>query len=271
MLWDGAQGRDKMPEFMAYMTLAASFAAIRTNTSLSVPTHLLLDLCARPEHIEPLRQEIESVLVDEGSVTKAALKNWSNSTASQRLNRSHSVRCLIQMNPKSTNFPLNFFLLLLLLPVLTAGRFLYWPLQNHLIHGKLTLHDGIMIAGNRSAFPPTPLPSIPNPNRLSSQAFPSFLIFSYFSSSTTASSGLGQYQQQQQQLVCHHRPPKEHHQCRHNFVRTNAMEPELEIRQTRLLRPLLGPAHEIFFKKNQKLYRPTFYLLFDFRFGKKRA
>lgn len=196
MLWDGAQGRDKMPEFMAYMTLAASFTAIRTNTSLSVPTHLLLDLCARPEHIEPLRQEIESVLVEEGSVTKAALKNWSNSTASWKSpkdsTRSHSVRCLIPMSPKSTNFPLNFFLLLLLLPVLTADRFLYWPLQNHLIHGKLTLHDGIMIAGNRSAFPPTPLPSIPNPNRLSSQAFPSFLIFSYFSSSTTASSGLGQ-------------------------------------------------------------------------------
>lgn len=246
MLWDGAQGRDKMPEFMAYMTLAASFAAIRTNTSLSVPTHLLLDLCARPEHIEPLRQEIESVLVEEGSVTKAALKYWSNSTASWKSpkgsTRSHSVRWLIPMNPKSTNFPLNFFLLLLLLPVLTADRFLYWPLQNHLIHVKLTLHDGIMIAGNRSAFPPTPLPSIPNPNRLSSQAFPSFLIFPYFSSSsTTASSGLGQYQQQQQQSVCHHRPPKEHHQCRHNFVTTNAMEPELEIRQTHQLRPLLGP------------------------------
>lgn len=71
MLWDGAQGRDKTPEFMAYTALAVSFAAIRTSSS--VPTHLLYDLCTRPEYIEPLRQEIESVLAEEGSFTKTAL------------------------------------------------------------------------------------------------------------------------------------------------------------------------------------------------------
>lgn len=70
MLWDGAEGRDRTPEFMAYTALAISFAAIRTSSS--VPTHLLFDLCARPEYIAPLRAEIENVLAAERSFTKAA-------------------------------------------------------------------------------------------------------------------------------------------------------------------------------------------------------
>ncbi|EAA63242.1 hypothetical protein AN3274.2 [Aspergillus nidulans FGSC A4] len=72
MLWEGAEPVDQTPEFMAYTALAISFAAIRTSSS--VPTHLLYDLCARPEYIAPLREEIESVLREEGSIfTKAAL------------------------------------------------------------------------------------------------------------------------------------------------------------------------------------------------------
>ena len=70
MLWDGAYGNDKSPEFMAYTALAISFAAIRTSSS--VPVHLLYDLCVRPEYIQPLRDEIESVIAEEGSFTKAA-------------------------------------------------------------------------------------------------------------------------------------------------------------------------------------------------------
>ncbi|EAW12417.1 cytochrome P450 [Aspergillus clavatus NRRL 1] len=72
MLWDGAGPADQTPEFMAYTALAISFAAIRTSSS--VPTHLLYDLCAQPEYIAPLREEIESVLCEEGSLlTKTAL------------------------------------------------------------------------------------------------------------------------------------------------------------------------------------------------------
>lgn len=70
MLWDGAHGKDKTPEFMAYTALAISFAAIRTSSS--VPVHLLYDLCARPEYIQPLREEIQSVIAEEGSFTKTA-------------------------------------------------------------------------------------------------------------------------------------------------------------------------------------------------------
>ncbi|KAJ5134986.1 hypothetical protein N7526_006351 [Penicillium atrosanguineum] len=57
---------------MAYTALAISFAVIRISSS--VPTHLLYDLCAQPEYIAPLREEIESVLREEGSLfTKGAL------------------------------------------------------------------------------------------------------------------------------------------------------------------------------------------------------
>ena len=69
MLWDGAEGADKTPEFLAYTALAVSFAAIRTSSS--VPTHLLYDLCARPEYVDSLRTEVEDMLAEEGSFTKA--------------------------------------------------------------------------------------------------------------------------------------------------------------------------------------------------------
>lgn len=129
MLWDGAQGGDKTPEFMAYTALAVSFAAVRTSSS--VPTHLLYDLCARPEYIEPLRQEIESVLEEEGSFTKAALNKLvkldSFMKESQRFNPLSFCPLSPQsnpMNPSITHFPFRFFLLLLLVPLLTAHHFL---------------------------------------------------------------------------------------------------------------------------------------------------
>ncbi|OCL05915.1 putative cytochrome P450 [Glonium stellatum] len=120
MLWEGAQGKDKTPDFMAYTALAISFAAIRTSSS--VPTHLLYDLCARPEYIEPLRQEIETVLAEEGSFTKSGLNKLikldSFMKESQRFN------------------PLSF---------LTFGR---------VIHQDLTLYDGFTIpAGTMIGIP----------------------------------------------------------------------------------------------------------------------
>ncbi|KAL8737130.1 MAG: hypothetical protein Q9181_002001 [Wetmoreana brouardii] len=127
MLWDGAYGKDKTPEFMAYTALAISFAAIRTSSS--VPVHLLYDLCARPDYIQPLRDEIESVLAEEGSFIKIAfnklVKLDSFMKESQRYN------------------PLSFckFTQFWRRPVLsqmvvTFGR---------LIHHDLRLHDGIII------------------------------------------------------------------------------------------------------------------------------
>ncbi len=71
MLTDGARGADRSHDFLAYTVLAVSFAAI--HTSASVPAHLVLDLCARPEYIEPLREEVAEMSRAEGSFTKAGL------------------------------------------------------------------------------------------------------------------------------------------------------------------------------------------------------
>ncbi|KAI4213890.1 MAG: hypothetical protein LQ351_003585 [Letrouitia transgressa] len=112
MLWEAAKGPDKTPEFMAYTALAISFAAIRTSSS--VPTHVLYDLCAHREYIKPLREEIVTVLEEQGSLSsKAALNKLvkldSFMKESQRFN------------------PLSF---------LTFGR---------VIHRDLTLSDGMTI------------------------------------------------------------------------------------------------------------------------------
>lgn len=71
MLWDAARGPDKTPEFMAYTVLAISFAAVRTSSS--VPRHILHGPCARREYIAPLREEIQTVLAEEGRPIKQAL------------------------------------------------------------------------------------------------------------------------------------------------------------------------------------------------------
>lgn len=73
MLWEAAKGPDKTPEFMAYTALAISFAAIRTSSS--VPTHVLYDLCAHREYIKPLREEIVTVLEEQGSLSSKAALN----------------------------------------------------------------------------------------------------------------------------------------------------------------------------------------------------
>lgn len=72
MLEDAATGPDKTPEFLSYTALAVSFAAV--HTSASVPAHLVYDLCARPEYIAPLREEVEAMLREEnGAFTKKGL------------------------------------------------------------------------------------------------------------------------------------------------------------------------------------------------------
>ena len=71
MLCTGARGADRETNFLAYTGLVVSFAAI--HTSASVPAHLIFDLCARPEYIEPLRNEVKDVLAADGAFTKASL------------------------------------------------------------------------------------------------------------------------------------------------------------------------------------------------------
>lgn len=71
MLTDGAQGADRSHDFLAYTTLAVSFAAI--HTSASIPAHLVFDLCTRPECIRPLRDEVIDIMKQDGAFTKPSI------------------------------------------------------------------------------------------------------------------------------------------------------------------------------------------------------
>ena len=57
---DESRGAERNPHFIAKIMLKLSFASI--HTSSATPVQVIYDLCAMPEYIEPLRQEVQSVL-----------------------------------------------------------------------------------------------------------------------------------------------------------------------------------------------------------------
>ncbi|KAA8909879.1 putative cytochrome P450 [Sphaerosporella brunnea] len=68
---ENAQGEETDYNYIAEIQLKVSFAAI--HTSAAAPTQLIYDLCAMPEYIEPLRDEIIQALREEnGKLTKQA-------------------------------------------------------------------------------------------------------------------------------------------------------------------------------------------------------
>ncbi|KAL5425799.1 hypothetical protein PMIN05_011857 [Paraphaeosphaeria minitans] len=120
MLHTGARGADRDTNFLAYTGLVVSFAAI--HTSASVPAHLIFDLCARPEYVEPLRNEVKDVLAADGTFTKASLAKLLKLDSFMK--ESQRVSPLVFM---------------------TFGRFL---------HKDLVLHDGTVIPkGNMIGVP----------------------------------------------------------------------------------------------------------------------
>ena len=60
---------------LAHITLHVSFAAI--HTSAVALTHIVYDLCAKPEYVQPLREEITRVLEEEGGPSKKAFLKMS--------------------------------------------------------------------------------------------------------------------------------------------------------------------------------------------------
>jgi cytochrome P450 len=87
-MMDGANEFDGEPHKLAHRLLILTLAAVHT-TSMAA-TQALFDLCAHPEYIEPLRQELLKVLEREGGYTKQTLthvkKLDSFMRESQRLN-----------------------------------------------------------------------------------------------------------------------------------------------------------------------------------------
>ena len=85
-MMENAEGRSH--SVLSAINLHVAFAAI--HTSAVAITHIVYDLCAMPDYIEPLREEIQEALAGEGSPTKKALlkmpKLDSFMRESQRLN-----------------------------------------------------------------------------------------------------------------------------------------------------------------------------------------
>lgn len=70
-LVDSAQGRDAEPDRLVKRMLFLNMAAIHTTATTA--TNVFLDLCARPECIEMLREEISRVLKEDGGVKTSTL------------------------------------------------------------------------------------------------------------------------------------------------------------------------------------------------------
>ena len=68
---DSAVGPEREKAFLASTLLKLSFAAIHKGAA--APTQLLYDLCAMPQYMEPLRDEIRMTLAEHGSFTNSAL------------------------------------------------------------------------------------------------------------------------------------------------------------------------------------------------------
>ncbi|OAQ58685.1 cytochrome P450 [Pochonia chlamydosporia 170] len=70
-----AEGSEKDRAFLAGILLKVSFAAI--HTSAAAPTQLLYDLCAMPEYIKPLRQEILDNTDEDGLISRHGFQGMS--------------------------------------------------------------------------------------------------------------------------------------------------------------------------------------------------
>ncbi|KAJ7153417.1 cytochrome P450 [Mycena crocata] len=90
-----AKGNERTPEAIAARILSINMAAI--HTSSMALTHALYDLTVHPEHIQPMREEAEHVISEEGW-TKSALNSMHRIDSfireSQRLNGNGPVAML---------------------------------------------------------------------------------------------------------------------------------------------------------------------------------
>ncbi|KAL5041783.1 hypothetical protein BDW71DRAFT_217425 [Aspergillus fruticulosus] len=72
---EDAKGDEQDPAFLAGILLKVSFAAI--HTSAAAPSQLVYDLCAMPEYIEPLREEISANTGPDGMISRQGFQNMS--------------------------------------------------------------------------------------------------------------------------------------------------------------------------------------------------
>ncbi|EMD34619.1 hypothetical protein CERSUDRAFT_86021 [Gelatoporia subvermispora B] len=91
-LMDEAEGNEIRLRHLIKILLIVNFAAIHTSSN-SI-THALYHLAAQPEYVQPLREEVESIIAREGWTKAALMKMWkldSFMKESQRVNGINST------------------------------------------------------------------------------------------------------------------------------------------------------------------------------------
>lgn len=94
---DSAQGSDRKPERLSHKVLFLCLASIHTSTMSAC--HALYDLCAMPEYINPLRNEIQAAIGEENGFTFSALNKMKKLDSflkeSQRMNHPGSRKSML--------------------------------------------------------------------------------------------------------------------------------------------------------------------------------
>jgi len=91
---DTAKGKDKDPKEIVHKILFLCLASMSSST-MGI-THAIFDLCAMPQYLAPLREEIQTTLAEEGGWTLAAVQKMKKLDSflkeSQRVN--HPGLCM---------------------------------------------------------------------------------------------------------------------------------------------------------------------------------
>jgi cytochrome P450 len=91
---DTAKGNDKDPKEIVHKILFLCLASMSSST-MGI-THAIFDLCAMPQYLAPLREEIQTTVAEEGGWTLAAVQKMKKLDSflkeSQRVN--HPGLCM---------------------------------------------------------------------------------------------------------------------------------------------------------------------------------
>ncbi|KAM5449476.1 putative ent-kaurene monooxygenase [Microsporum audouinii] len=90
-MMDGANEKESNPDFIAHVQLLLALASIHTSSMAS--SHAMYDICAHPEYIEPLREEMISAQREDGG--------WHKTTVTKLRKLDSFLKESQRMNPPS--------------------------------------------------------------------------------------------------------------------------------------------------------------------------
>lgn len=101
LYWMAEQAKDEEQDlkFLAGILLKVSFAAI--HTSAAAPAQLLYDLCAHPEFIEPLREEVNNVIGHDGLIDKSGFTKMAKMDSFMKESQRFNPLLLSECNSES--------------------------------------------------------------------------------------------------------------------------------------------------------------------------